>query len=120
MKNSGRESRKRQKLLQTQVRTLLEERSDLLMQIQDQNREISVLRRSLGFGGNDQVDLKTASTAECSQLSKDDLKPLILERDNLKAKIKQMENELKQFKSSVERGTEAGKLDEEQTPEEIP
>lgn len=120
LKNSGRESRKRQKLLQTQVRTLLEERSDLLMQIQDQNREISVLRRSLGFGGNDQLDLKTASSAECSQLSKDDLKPLILERDSLKAKLKQMENELKQFKASVESGSEATTVDDEKTPEKTP
>lgn len=84
------------------MRTLLDEKADLLVQIQDQNREITVLRRSLGFGGSEQIDLMKASTAVgCTQLSSDDLKPLLLERDSLREKVKTLENELKQYKSDT-------------------
>lgn len=88
-------------MLQTQVRTLLDERSDLLVQIQDQQREITVLRRSLGFDCSDKLDLIKASSTGGSQLSNDDLKPLLTERDSLKEKIKILENELKTYKPEV-------------------
>lgn len=102
LKTSSIESKKRQKLLQTQMRTLLDEKADLLVQVQDQNREIAVLRRSLGFGGKEQLDLmKASSAAGCSQLSTDDLKPLLLERDSLREKIKALENELKRYKTDT-------------------
>ncbi|XP_031635140.1 RILP-like protein homolog [Contarinia nasturtii] len=124
LKSSGRESRKRQKLLQTQVQKLLDERSDLLVQIQDQKREINVLRRSLGFGGNEKLDLrKVASSAGCSLLSNDDLKPLLLERDSLKSKVKELENELKQLKPDAKNDDDDAKMEniaEEKTPEKIP
>lgn len=121
MQTSGRESRKRQKLLQTQVQKLLNERSDLLVQIQDQKREINVLRRSLGFGGDDEkFDLKTVSTRAGSNLSKDDLKPILMERDSLKDKIKKLENELMQFKPAVMDDIKTDSIAEEKTPEKIP
>lgn len=121
LRTTGRESRKRQKLLQTQVQKLLGERSDLLVQIQDQKREINVLRRSLGFGGDDEkFDLKTASTGAGSNLSKDDLKPILMERDSLKHKIKELENELKQFKPTVMDDIKSDTIAEEKTPEKIP
>lgn len=91
------------------MRTLLDEKADLLLQVQDQNREITVLRRSLGFGGNEQINLMKASTAVgCSQLSTEDLKPLLLERDSLRERVKTLENELKQYKSNT-------KTDDEQS-----
>lgn len=102
LKTSSIESKKRQKLLQTQMRTLLDEKADLLVQVQDQNREITVLRRSLGFGGEEQIDLmKASSVVGCSQLSGEDLKPLLLERDSLREKVKMLENELKQYKADT-------------------
>lgn len=120
LRSSGRESRKRQKLLQGQVQKLLDERSDLLVQIQDQNREINVLRRSLGFGGSEQVDLMQASSTGCSLLSNDDLKPLLLERDSLKVKIKELESELKQIKIDAKNDTQTESMFEEKTPEKLP
>lgn len=115
LRNSGRESRKRQKLLQTQVRSLLDERSDLLLQIQDQTREINVLRRSIGFGENEPIDLvKAAGASSSSQLSNNDLKQLLTEQDKLKARIKELEAELKQYKPVTATGTGI----EEVTPEE--
>lgn len=85
-------------MLQTQVRTLLEERSDLLVQIQDQTREINVLRRSLGFASNEPLDYKKISCSTGSQLSNSDIKQMLDERNDLKAKIKELEGEMKQFK----------------------
>lgn len=120
LRSSGRESRKRQKLLQGQVQKLLDERSDLLVQIQDQNREINVLRRSLGFGGSEQVDLMQASSTGCSLLSNDDLKPLLLERDSLKAKLKELESELKLIKIDAKNDTQTESMFEEKTPEKLP
>lgn len=107
-------------MLQTQVQKLLDERSDLLVQIQDQKREINVLRRSLGFGGNEMVDLKKASSAGCSLLSNDDLKPLLLERDTLKVKVKELECELKQLKPDVMHEIKLDNKIEDKTPDEIP
>lgn len=120
LKSSGRESRKRQKLLQSQVQKLLDERSDLLVQIQDQKREINVLRRSLGFGGNEMVDLKKASSAGCSILSENDLKPLLMERDSLKDKVKELQVELKQLKPDVMHEIKVESIVEDKTPEDIP
>lgn len=54
---SGRESRKRQKLLQVQVRSLVEERADFLAQLQDQHREINALKRRLGIAEKENEDL---------------------------------------------------------------
>lgn len=119
LRSSGHESKKRQKLLQTQVRTLLDEKADLLLQIQDQTREISVLRRSLGFGGQDPVDLMKKDCTG-SQVTSDDLKPLLMERDCLKAKVKEMENQLKQFKPDTKNDNKTVESTPENTPEKIP
>lgn len=101
-------------MLQTQVRTLLDERSDLLVQIQDQNREITVLRRSLGFGGNEALGTVTRpSSTGSSQLSNEDLKPLLIERDSLKDKVKALESELKQFQPDSKNDIEEKSPNEE-------
>lgn len=117
LRNSGRESRKRQKSLQAQVQKLLDERSDLLVQIQDQQREINVLRRSIGFGGSEQIDLKKATSTGCSTLSNDDLKPLLMERDSFKAKVKELENELKPFKPDMKCKTDVDTIVDGKTAE---
>lgn len=118
LRNSNRDSRKRQKLLQTQVRTLLNERSDLLVQIQDQIREINVLRRSIGFGESEDLIKIAGTCAGTSQLSNNDLKQLLTEQDNLKAKIKGLETELKEYKPPIVVATTPTSLAEELTPEE--
>lgn len=117
LRNTNRDSRKRQKLLQTQVRTLLDERSDLLLQIQDQTREINVLRRSIGFGESEDLMRTAGACAGISQLSNNDLRQLLIEQDNLKAKVKGLETELKQYKPVQVAATPIS-FAEEVTPEE--
>lgn len=105
MRSSSRESRKRQKSLQTQVRTLLDERSDLLVQIQDQTREINVLRRSLGFASSEPLDNKKISCTGGSHLSGTDLKQLLDERSELKAKIRELEGDVRMYKPQSVKAT---------------
>lgn len=106
LRSSNRESRKRQKTLQTQVRTLLEERSDLLVQMQDQTREINVLRRSLGFvSSSEPLDNKKISCTGGSHLSSTDLKQLLDERNELKAKIRELEGEVRMYKPQSVKAT---------------
>lgn len=97
LRNSGRESRKRHKILQSQVRTLIEERADFLVQVQDQNREINGLRKSLGIAEKETDDLLKVhekDDANRARFSTAELKDLLLERDELKAKIENLEAEL--------------------------
>lgn len=101
LRNSGRESRKRQKSLQAQVRQLLEERADFLVKAQDQTREICTLRKRLGMADKDDPineDEALFSTTE--------LRDLLLERDNLRAKVADLEAELKLYKPVVEEAKE--------------
>lgn len=106
LRSSTRESRKRQKMLQTQVRTMLEERSDLLVQMQDQTREINVLRRSLGFAADSEpLDNKKISCTAGSHLSNADLKQLLDERNDMRARIRELEAELKEYRPQSVRAT---------------
>lgn len=84
---------------------MLEERSDLLVQMQDQTREINVLRRSLGFAGNEPLDNKKISCTAGSHLSGADLKQLLDERNELKIRIREMESELKLYKPQSVKAT---------------
>lgn len=99
LRSSSRECRKRQKVLQTQVRSLIDERTDFLVQLQDQNREITALRKGLGIATKDR-DHGHDDDADANRprFSTAELKDLLIERDNLKAKIQGLEEELRQFK----------------------
>lgn len=97
LRNSSRECRKRQKVLQTQVRSLIEERTDFLVQLQDQNREITALRKGLGISTKEHEHDDDAD-ANRARFSTSELKDLLFERDNLKSKVRGLEDELRQFK----------------------
>lgn len=83
------------------------------MQIQDQNHEINVLRRSLGITENKMVDVPLKSSSEQAQ----EMKKLLLERDDLKNTIQQLQNELKQSKLVAVHATSTT-IAEELTPSE--
>lgn len=108
LKTSGRESRKRQKLLQLQIRSLVEERADFLAQLQDQHREINQLKKSLGMAEKENEDLSWESAKNLdnesnqARFSTTELKELLNERDNLKAQICDLEAELKMYRPSEE------------------
>lgn len=70
LNNSGRESRKRQKLLQVQVRSLVEERADFLAQLQDQHREIIALKKRLGIAEKENEDLSKFPVSLAAEIMK--------------------------------------------------
>ena len=53
----GKELRRKHKITQSQVRTLIDERADFLAQLQDQQREITTLRHGLGLAEKENEDL---------------------------------------------------------------
>lgn len=101
LKNSGRETRRRNKLLQVQVRTLCEERADFLAQLQDQHREINALKRRLGIAEKENEDL-VKSGDECDpnrpRYTTVELKELMIERDELVTKVNDLSEELRALK----------------------
>lgn len=98
--NAGRESRKRQKLLQVQVRSLVEERADFLAQLQDQHREIISLRKRLGITEKENEDLSKCQeeNSNCARFSTAELKEILNERDDLKVMVSELQEELKLYK----------------------
>lgn len=54
---TGKELRRKHKIVQNQVRTLIEERAEFLGQLQDQQREINVLKQNLGMAEKENEDL---------------------------------------------------------------
>lgn len=55
--NQSRELRRKHRTLQTQVRTLCDERADFLVRLQDQQRDIGALRQRLGLAQKENEDL---------------------------------------------------------------
>lgn len=102
LKNSAQDLKKRNKTLQTQVRSMLDERTDFLVQIQDRKQEINTLKRSLGITDKTEEDVDS----NAPKFTVSELRELLMERDNLRAKLEQAENELKSFKAEeIETGT---------------
>lgn len=97
LKNSGRESKKRQKLLQSQVQTLCEERADFLAQLQDQHRDIMQLKKQLGIAEKENEDLASFQdddNPDRPRYTTAELKDVLSERNELKTKIIELEEEL--------------------------
>jgi RILP-like protein 1 len=97
LKNSGRESRRRLKLLQSQIQTLCEERADFLAQLQDQHRDLMQLKKQLGIAEKENEDLTRCEyddNPDRPRYTTAELKEVLSERNELKTKIIEMEEEL--------------------------
>lgn len=94
LKNSSRESRKRQKILQMQIRTLCEERADFLAQMQDQHREIVTLKQRLGIAEKENEDLISREDDDKPRFTTAELKEVLSERNELKHRVNDLEEEL--------------------------
>ena len=93
------ESRKRSKALQSQVQTLCEERADFLAKIQDQHREVISLRKQLGLMiENDSLEKDESTTPRFTVA---ELKEVLAERNDLKNRISDLEEELMLRKSMM-------------------
>ncbi|XP_017790484.1 PREDICTED: RILP-like protein homolog isoform X2 [Habropoda laboriosa] len=113
----GRELKRKQRQAQMQARGLVEERADFLAQLQDQNRELINLRARLGLAKKENEDLSKLQTG-CPDLTNkavydlDDpdrprfttaeLKEILHERNELKARVSDLEDELELYRPKPE------------------
>ncbi|XP_076249692.1 rab interacting lysosomal protein like isoform X2 [Calliopsis andreniformis] len=112
----GRELKRKQRQAQMQARGLVEERADFLAQLQDQNRELINLRARLGLAKKENEDL--SKLQGCPDLTNkaiydlDDpdrprfttaeLKEILHERNELKARVSDLEDELELYRPKPE------------------
>lgn len=95
LKSSLGECRRRQKLSQNQMITLFEERADFLAQLQDQQHEITMLRKRLGIAEKENEDLTdSVKEDEKPRFSTIELKEVLTERNELKLRVNDLEQEL--------------------------
>ncbi|XP_055621278.1 RILP-like protein homolog [Toxorhynchites rutilus septentrionalis] len=95
LKNTVSETRRRQKLMQNQMLTLLEERADFLAQLQDQQHEIMTLRKQLGIAEKENEDLTNmAKEDDRPRFSTVELKEILAERNELKIRVSDLEQDL--------------------------
>ncbi|XP_059222719.1 RILP-like protein homolog [Stomoxys calcitrans] len=102
-KASGRDTRRRCTMLQTQVKTLCEERADFLAQLQDQQRDINSLRKRLGLAEKENEDLVMSQDDDPNDPNRPryttrELKELLSERDELLTTIENLNEELRALK----------------------
>ncbi|KAF2900632.1 hypothetical protein ILUMI_05555 [Ignelater luminosus] len=108
---SSRELRRKHKTLQNQVRTLCDERADFLVQLQDQQRDITALRQRLGLAQKENEDLAKCDISYPSnkavydlddpnrpRFTTAELKDILHERNELKARVSDLEDELETYR----------------------
>ncbi|XP_068158218.1 RILP-like protein homolog isoform X2 [Drosophila tropicalis] len=105
LKASERDTRRRHKLMQAQVKNLCEERADFLAQLQDQSREINQLRKRLGLAEKENEDLVQSYDEDQNDPNRPryttrELKELISERDELLTTIDGLNEQLAELQPS--------------------
>lgn len=99
LKHAAKETKKRQKMLQSQIRNLCEERADFLAQIQDQHREILSLKQKLGIVVKENEDLLSSKDEDDKpRFTTAELKEVLTERNELKHRVNDLLEELASFK----------------------
>ncbi|KAJ8916549.1 hypothetical protein NQ315_000191 [Exocentrus adspersus] len=108
---SSRELRRKHKSMQAQVRALCDEKADFLAQLQDQQRDISALRQRLGLAQKENEDLAKCDLPIPSnkavydlddpnrpRFTTQELKNILHERNELKARVSDLEDELEAYR----------------------
>ncbi|KAJ8956374.1 hypothetical protein NQ318_015112 [Aromia moschata] len=114
--STSRELRRKHKSMQAQVRNLCDERADFLVQLQDQQRDISALRQRLGLAQKENEDLAKPGTFQSDlpipsnkavydlddpnrpRFTTQELKDILHERNELKARVSDLEDELETYR----------------------
>ncbi|XP_050732293.1 RILP-like protein homolog isoform X4 [Eriocheir sinensis] len=131
----NRELRRRQRTSVSQMRSLIDERAELQAALQEEAREVAVLRQRLGLAQKENEDLVTYSTEAPDLTNKlvydrDDpnrprftmteLKEILYERNELKARVSDLEDELQVFRPRSQRQEVGDEEDEEEELEDAP
>ncbi|XP_046386583.1 RILP-like protein homolog isoform X2 [Ischnura elegans] len=124
----GRELRRKHHGAQAQVRGLVDERADFLAQLQDQQREIGRLRQRLGIAQKENEDLSESLPSYGERYHPDDperprfttaeLKEILHERNELKARVSDLEDELETYRPKPKPEVETPEDKQEDKPDE--
>ncbi|GJQ85388.1 hypothetical protein Trydic_g10162 [Trypoxylus dichotomus] len=108
---TSRDLRRKHKSLQLQIRNLCDERADFIVLLQDQQRDITYLRQRLGLAQKENEDLAKSSAVLPSDVvvykvddpnrprfTTAELKNILHERNELKAKVSDLEDELENYR----------------------
>lgn len=117
---SSKELRRKHKSMQMQVRNLCDERADFLVKLQDQQRDITALRKRLGLAQKENEDLAKCDIAYPSnkavydlddpnrpRFTTSELKDILHERNELKARVSDLEDELETYRPKNKAETSA-------------
>nr|XP_053630565.1 RILP-like protein homolog isoform X4 [Cherax quadricarinatus] len=130
----NRELRRRQRTNATQMRSLIDERAELQAALQEETRAVTILRQRLGLAQKENEDLASSSTDSLDLTNKlvfdrDDpnrprftmteLKEILYERNELKARVSDLEDELEMYRPKDER-QDAADDDDDDDDEEPP
>ncbi|CAL4092190.1 unnamed protein product [Meganyctiphanes norvegica] len=118
----NRELRRRQRINASQMRSLIDERAELQAALQEETRAVGILRQRLGLAQKENEDLASVSSDSLDLSNKlvfdrDDpnrprftmteLKEILYERNELKARVSDLEDELELFRPKEERQQDA-------------
>ncbi|XP_050310640.1 LOW QUALITY PROTEIN: RILP-like protein homolog [Anthonomus grandis grandis] len=108
---TSKELRRKHKFMQNQVRTLWDEKADFLVQLQDQQRDVNALRQRLGLAEKENEDLVKSDLPfpankaiydlddpNRPRFTTQELKDILHERNVLKARVSDLEDELEVYR----------------------
>lgn len=116
LSSSNKELRRKQRQSQSQMHCLVDERAELQVALQDQQRETQALAKRLGLAARENEELAQSANVEPDLKGKvvyavDDpnrprftlaeLKDILQERNNLKARVSDLEDELELYRPSA-------------------
>jgi len=124
--SSNKELRRKLRQSQAQLHCLVDERAELQVTLQDQQRETAILQRRLGLAARENQDLAQSAAQEPDMKGKvvyeledpnrprftlAELKDILQERNSLKARVSDLEDELELFRPNTresDSGSESG------------
>lgn len=92
------EAKQRSKKYQSQVKNLFSEKADFLAKLQDQSKSINSLKQQLGIFEKDSESDGEPEELSTPRFTIDDLKEVLNERNDLKNRVIDLEEELASFK----------------------
>jgi uncharacterized protein YoxC len=113
LSGSTRDLRRKLRQAQSQLHCLVDERAELQVALQDQQRETASMAKRLGIAARENEDLARSSSTSVDLRGKvvynaddpkrprftlEELKEILQERNNLKAKVSDLEDELEMFR----------------------
>jgi len=116
LSSSNKELRRKLRQSQAQMHCLVDERAELQVTLQDQQRETAILAKRLGLAAKENEDLAQSATVEPDMKGKvvyelDDpnrprftlaeLKDILQERNSLKARVSDLEDELELYRPNT-------------------